>query len=365
MRRNHHAIRFTFFRSLGYLVATSVLATSCSGSEPAEVTISTVETATSTVETATSTVDVSPSSTDATEAEATQSRFTETSDIAYMTINESDLFLDVYIPAGEGPWPVVVAFHELDSDGKDARDMIPVLEAAAAQGMVVFAPSWIIWDPPPFPFTAEGYEEWKRAANCAVAFAQENAADYSGDPTRTVVYGFSAGAGAGLLAALQPSADPIPGCQTDAAPTPVIGAVLGDGEYFLHSQNFDEAFQAGPGVMAEEVAASTDSTYWPPDMKTKFFLWVADSGTSPRSIDDARVPGWLGQRDADGSIRADLDRLGQLEDGTVNFIDAGELIELRLSEAGIEVTLDSYPGGHTTANKIPELLGYLKAATGE
>lgn len=32
---------------------------------------------------------------------------------------------------------------------------------------------------------------------------------------------------------------------------------------------------------------------------------------------------------------------------------------LRLGEAGIEVTLDNYPGGHVTFDKVPELVGYL------
>jgi hypothetical protein len=62
--------------------------------------------------------------------------------------------------------------------------------------------------------------------------------------------------------------------------------------------------------------------------------------------------GWgvfLAQRDPDVSIRTDLDQLGQL-------------LEFRLSEAEIEVTLDEYPGGHTTNDEVPELLGYLKAA---
>jgi hypothetical protein len=46
----------------------------------------------------------------------------------------------------------------------------------------------------------------------------------------------------------------------------------------------------------------------------------------------------------------------------VTVIDAGQLLELRQSEFGIDVTLDQYPGGHTPLNKIPELVGYLKGA---
>lgn len=289
--------------------------------------------------------------------------FTETSDVVYMTLSGVELLVDVYTPAGAGPWPVVVAFHGLDSRGKDEVGTAAVAEDAAAQGMVVFAPSWIVWDPGPFPFTIEIFEGWKTAANCAVAFAQQRAADYGGDPANTTIYGFSAGAGAALLAAVEPSGDPIPGCATDVGPAPVTGVVLGDGDYFLHTENFDEAFQADLKGMQAEVAALTNPSQWPSDLKARFVLWVAAEGTNPRTISDpSDASGWLAERDPDGSIRADLDRLNQLDDGVMSFIDAGQLLELRLAEAGIEVTLDQYSGGHTTFNKLAELVGYLKEA---
>ncbi len=289
--------------------------------------------------------------------------FTETTDVVYMTVNGVDLLMDVYTPIGSGPWPVVVAFHAIDSNGKDEIETTTVAEAAAAEGMMVFAPSWIVWDPGPFPLTIEIFKAWKGAANCAVALAQQTAADYGGDADSTIIYGFSAGAGAALLAALEPAEDPIPGCRTDASPASVSGVVLGDGDYFMHTENFDTAFQADLEGMQAELVSLTDPAHWPPGLKSKFFLWVAASGTQSRAFGNPLdESGWLAQRDLDGSMRMDLERLGQLEDGVMSFVDSGQLLALRLSEAGIEVTLDEYPGGHTTSNKVPELIGYLKAA---
>jgi hypothetical protein len=46
----------------------------------------------------------------------------------------------------------------------------------------------------------------------------------------------------------------------------------------------------------------------------------------------------------------------------VTYVDSGELLNLRLAEAGIEATLDVYPGGHTTTNKVSEIVGYLQEA---
>lgn len=278
-----------------------------------------------------------------------------------MTTTGAEYLMDVYTPAGDGPWPVVVAFHGQDSDLKDESSTTVVAQEAAAQGMLVFTPSWINFSA--FPVTVETYEGWIKTANCAVAFAQQNAATYGGDPAITVLHGFSAGIRPSLFALLQPMDDPISGCATEEPPVPIAGVVLGDGEYFLHTETFDGAFQTDLEAMQAEVAALIDPSHWPEDLDAEFFLWIAGTGTNPRSIGDlSDESGWLAQRDPDGSIRADLDRLGQLEDGTITYIDAGQLLELRLSEAGFEVTLDEYPGGHTTHDKVPELVGYLKAA---
>jgi dienelactone hydrolase len=288
----------------------------------------------------------------------------KTTDLVYMTIDGSELLMDVYTPAGDGPWPVVVAFHGLSNAGKGDFDNVVVAEEAADQGMVVFAPTWIAGDP--FPITIDVFEMFKDSANCAVAFAQENAINHGGDPANTVVYGFSAGAGAALLATVQPTEGQIAGCESGASPTPISGAVLGDGEYLIYTEGWDSAFEADLEAMQGAVASMTDASHWPPDLDTRFILWVAKPGTSPRTFGDpSDNSGWLGRRDSDGSIRVDLDRLDQLEDRTITFVDAGQLLELRLNEAGIIVTLDQLDGGHTTAGKVPELVGYLKAAAAQ
>jgi enterochelin esterase-like enzyme len=62
------------------------------------------------------------------------------------------------------------------------------------------------------------------------------------------------------------------------------------------------------------------------------------------------------------SIQADLERLDEFDDGVVTYVDAGKLLALRLTEAGFDVTLDEYPGGHQAKNKLSELIGYFEAA---
>ena len=179
----------------------------------------------------------------------------------------------------------------------------------------------------------------------------------------TVVYGFSAGTGPALAAALDPSEGPIAGCEASTPPSPVAGVVLGDGEYFWQSEAFDGAFAAEPAAMQAAVAAFTEPASWPDDLDATFFLWAAADGTAPRATGDPwDEVGWLAQRDPGGSIRSDLARLDQLADGVVSYIDSAELLGLRLAEADHDVTVTIPPGGHTIEDKVPQLVEWLAAA---
>ena len=283
--------------------------------------------------------------------------YTETEDVPYLSIGEETFVADIYVPESAGSAPVVVMFHGSAARGKDDGYTTVVAEAAAAAGMQVLVPNWLTGTTTINP---QSFEVFHAAANCAVAYAQTNLA--AGAPV--VVYGFSAGVGPASLAVFDPAAEPIPGCVTDQPPGPVTGAVLGDGEYFLHSFVFDGAFAADPGAVQAVVAGIVEPEQWPSDLDTRFFLWVADEGTLPRRFDDPWAEdGWLAARDPDRSIRGDLDRIGQLDDGVISFIDEGQLMELRLREAGITVSLDHYPGGHITGDKVAELVGYLIEAS--
>lgn len=286
--------------------------------------------------------------------------FTVSSDIPYMTHDGVPYLLDVYVPANDAPWPVVVAFHGLSSAGKNAGSNTVVVEAAAAQGMLVVAPTWLGGDP--FPLTIDDIEQPAPIGNCAVAFAQRQAAALGGDPDHTVVYGFSAGTEPAILAALSPGDEPIPGCEVETPPGPVRGALLGDGEYFLHSESFDGAFNGDLEGMRSQVALRTDPAAWDGDPDLEFSIWAAAEGTGARAIDEQPdETGWLATRDPSGTIRADLERLGRLDDGVVDYVDAAHLLAYRLSAAGIDVTLDILPGGHDTSDKVDELVASLQA----
>jgi acetyl esterase/lipase len=341
-------------RVLVLLALAALLAAACGGGATTT-TEGPDESATPTTTTPSDTTTSAPTSTTTTSSDAA---FTRMEDLTYLTVDGEAFEGDIYVPEGDGPWPVVVMFHGNVSSGKNDSWTTVVAEAAAAAGMYVFVPNWLT-GAALNGLTPESFDFYWAAARCAVAYAQPDP-DVS---LPVIVYGFSAGAGPASVAALDPASEPVPGCVAENPPAPITGAVLGDSEYFDHSTIFDGAFAADLEAMQARVANIVDPSLWPTDMETRFFLWYADGGTAPRAFDDPwDETGWLAQRDPDGSIREDLDRLGQLDDGVISFIDEAQFMALRLGEAGIEVTLDHYPGGHTILDKVPELVGYLKDA---
>lgn len=286
--------------------------------------------------------------------------FTLTPNIPYMTIGEREVYLDIYTPTSAGPWPVVVAFPA--GPQKDARTIYNVATEAAAQGMLVFTPAWLDYS---IPFTSDLVEGLRQQANCAVAFAQQQATELGGDPGRTVAYGWLASSTAAMQATLAPAEGPIPGCAADAAPVPVAGVVAGEGDYLQYTEFFDEAFEEDPAGLQAFGAAIFDPERWPEDLDTRFFLWAATDGSEQRPVADLTdEDGLLLRQDPTGSLGSDLERLGALEDGVISLVDAAQVMADRLRSAGLEVTLDEFPGGTDTLDKVPELIEYMRAAAG-
>ena len=285
--------------------------------------------------------------------------FTEASGLVYASIDGAELSMDVFAPTGAGPWPVVVSFHGRSSAGKDFVETVALAEAAAQRGMVVFAPTWLEADP--FPATGDSFRRWDDTVSCAVAFAQQHAPDFGGDPSVTVVEGFSAGAGAALLFASQPArTGSVPGCAADTGPGAVRGYVLGDADTWLHASNFDPSFETESAAIAARLEALIDPGSWTAAPTTDFVLWVGVDGGGAREIGDPDDPsGWFARRDPDGTIRSDLESLDELADGKVGYLDAARLLELRLTRAGFPARVDRYAGGHTMLDKLPEIVATL------
>lgn len=123
-------------------------------------------------------------------------------DVIYAHHDEEALAGDYYLPAGEGPFPLLIACPGggwMMSNRKSYRDWGMFL---AARGIAVFSIQYRV---------ARGtkmFPEAVRDVVAAVRHARAHAGDHNVDPDRIGILGSSAGAHVGSLAALSPD-DPL------------------------------------------------------------------------------------------------------------------------------------------------------------
>ena len=120
----------------------------------------------------TTTVEAITTTTTTTTAPASDSGVIITKDILYLEMDGDEYRVDVYVPAGDGPWPVVVAPHA-GGIYKNDPDLTMVAKAAAEAGMLVFVPNWVAEWPSLDDMDAEFIRAQRRALPCALAFAQQ------------------------------------------------------------------------------------------------------------------------------------------------------------------------------------------------
>ncbi len=142
-------------------------------------------------------------------------------DIIYdQLLHHRPLRLDLYRPAGEGPWPLVLFVHGgawmagTKRDGGPMSNFPEILANLSARGFVVASAEYRLDGEGKFPVAI-------RDVKNAIRFLRRNARRYGIDPARVGVWGPSAG---GQLAALAATScgvkdlDPVPPRQREGEP---------------------------------------------------------------------------------------------------------------------------------------------------
>ena len=272
----------------------------------------------------------------------------EDTDLVYLSDEHGDWTLRVFYPDAAGPWPLVVVVPPGQSVSYAGE------EIARRGAVAVVADAWArpeAWVSDP---ALHLYGEMDRAA-CVVGWAQAHAADYGADPARTTVDGYSGGAMAAAWAGLGQADDSR--CPNEIQQLPV-GLVLGESQFLFHNGRWDPFFETDDPEPAATLAGLIDPTRWVVSPDLRVALWSAERPIGEtRAIDNPPGPdSWVWPRDTASPFVADLERLGALDDGLVDWADNADLMADRMRDAGVDVTNDTFPVPHSYTADVYELI---------
>jgi len=131
--------------------------------------------------------------------------------------------MDLYLPKGDGPFPVVICWFGGGFIGGDKRNIGPVAAFLAARGFATVAPNYFIAD------KAGEHPGWPRNvhdAKAAVRFVRAHAKDWHLDSTRIVGLGYSSGAYLALIVGFTPHLQELEGPGTAQGESSAILAVV-------------------------------------------------------------------------------------------------------------------------------------------
>lgn len=219
--------------------------------------------------------------------------------VAYGTLSASQV-MDIHLPEGEGPFPVIVLIHGGGFMFGDQNMAViqPVISEGVARGYAVASVDYRKSGEAVFPGALSDVK-------AAVRFLKANATEYGIDPEKMVIWGESAGAYLSLMTALTPDVAELNGDMTDnlteSSAVPVLVDFYGPVEFWAMDE---EAAQLGMSVsfgsedsfeskfLGQALTQDKEKTYttwWETyrdqlsaDFELKAWIQVGDS--------DARVP---------------------------------------------------------------------------
>lgn len=172
--------------------------------------------------------------------------------VAYAGVSESQI-CDIYIPEGEGPFPVIVLAHGGGFLFGDQRmDIIqPVIEAGRANGYAVVSVDYRKSAEAAFPAAVADMK-------AAVRFVRANAEEYGFDAEHIAVWGESAGAYLSLMTALTPEVEALNGDVKDNAEISSEVNALVDFYGPVEFYTLDEDYRT---LGVEDTTFSTDASF--------------------------------------------------------------------------------------------------------
>jgi hypothetical protein len=192
-----------------------------------------------------------------------------------------------------------------------------------------------------------------------VGWAQAHAADYGADAAATTIDGYSGGAMAAAWVGLGQADDSE--CRDKIVELPV-GLVLGESQVLFHNERWDPYFESGDPEPIATLDGLINPDGWEVTPDLRVGLWSAEIPLGEtRAIENPPGPeSWIWPRDGASPSMDDFMTLGALDDGTVDWADNANLMELRMQQSGIDVRNEVFPIPHSYEDEVYDLIFSLQ-----
>jgi len=191
----------------------------------------------------------------------------------FKTVAGIDLFADVYLPTGEGPWPVVVSLHG-GALILGSRKWVPgaLLDKLIDAGIAIVSPDYRLAPETRLPDT------WSDVEDLFAWVREQGPSLFNADRERVGVHGISAG---GYLALLC-------GCRLRPRPR-VVGSFAGYGDITAPWYSEPDPWYCRQPRVPEDKARATVGHGVPIDDRTgydrgAFYLFLRQNGLWPKEV---------------------------------------------------------------------------------
>lgn len=131
-----------------------------------------------------------------------------------------------------------------------------------------------------------------------------------------------------------------------------VGVVLGDNQFLFSEEGWDASLADANSQGADTLDRFINPERWDVPGDLDVYLWTSDVVYS-RAIDNP--PGddsWIHVRDATGTLVDDLAAVEAFDDGRIDWMDNGLLMEKRMAAVGIDVVHEAVGGGHHYSDTV-------------
>lgn len=138
----------------------------------------------------------------------------------------------------------------------------------------------------------------------------------------------------------------------DAAGTSAGRCRDGESQLLFCEEGWDDSFADPDSPATDTLDRFVNPERWDVSDDLAVHLWTSDYRYGRDIENPPTTDSWIWERDTTGTLVDDLTILDAFEDGWIDWMDNGLLMEMRFEAAGVDALHEAVGGGHSYSNTV-------------